>query len=269
MSIIINSVGRLVELSIDGSKPVTEEIKPEIIKQSDTHVLWPQLSAQAIAIADFIIDGDVPTDYDDFLDKIAAGFPKANTGNGGSGAFINLSDVPNSYAGAGGKAVRVNAGTNGLEFFTPGFPESINEDTTVDLNGHDFQISQGGNAWLYINQDEQNAYLQALNVSNPEDIGGSSFGVYSNILGNNVHAEITVFRNSSSLTTQFNESGVGIGVTPTHFFQGQGSNISWDFDDAAQTISLIAANGLILPSLAGGGTTGLSIDDNGKLIRTP
>ena len=33
--------------------------------------------------------------------------------------FINLLDVPPTYAGSGGKSVRVNAGATALEFFTP------------------------------------------------------------------------------------------------------------------------------------------------------
>jgi hypothetical protein len=39
---------------------------------------------------------------------------------GGGGAFTSLSDVPSSYSGQTLKGVRVNAGENGLEFYTPG-----------------------------------------------------------------------------------------------------------------------------------------------------
>ncbi len=40
------------------------------------------------------------------------------TGGGGASAFIDLTDVPSSYATHSLKAVRVNAGETGLEFFT-------------------------------------------------------------------------------------------------------------------------------------------------------
>jgi len=40
------------------------------------------------------------------------------TGGGGATAFTDLTDVPSSYSGQGGKAVRVNVGETGLEFFT-------------------------------------------------------------------------------------------------------------------------------------------------------
>lgn len=42
-------------------------------------------------------------------------------GGGGGGAtdFTDLGDVPSSYAGHAGKAVRVNSGATGLEFYTP------------------------------------------------------------------------------------------------------------------------------------------------------
>ncbi len=41
-------------------------------------------------------------------------------GSGGATAFIALTDVPNSYAGASLKIVRVNVGETGLEFSTGG-----------------------------------------------------------------------------------------------------------------------------------------------------
>jgi len=39
-------------------------------------------------------------------------------GTGGGGAFIDLTDVPSSYSGQGGKVVAVNVGENGLEFIS-------------------------------------------------------------------------------------------------------------------------------------------------------
>lgn len=39
-------------------------------------------------------------------------------GGGGATAFTDLTDVPSSYSGQAGKAVRVNVGETGLEFFT-------------------------------------------------------------------------------------------------------------------------------------------------------
>lgn len=41
-----------------------------------------------------------------------------NGSGGGGGAFIDLTDVPSSYTGAGGKVVAVNVGETGLEFIS-------------------------------------------------------------------------------------------------------------------------------------------------------
>jgi hypothetical protein len=70
----------------------------------------------------------------------------SNSGSGGATAFTQLTDVPNSYVGSGGKAVRVNAGENALEFFTAAGTGTVtsvasadgsvtvtNPTTTVDL----------------------------------------------------------------------------------------------------------------------------------------
>ena len=43
----------------------------------------------------------------------------ASSGGSGATAFTGLNDVPNSYSGQGGKAVRVNTGGTGLEFYIP------------------------------------------------------------------------------------------------------------------------------------------------------
>ena len=43
----------------------------------------------------------------------------ATSGGSGATAFTGLTDVPSSYSGQAGKAVRVNSGANGLEFYTP------------------------------------------------------------------------------------------------------------------------------------------------------
>ena len=43
---------------------------------------------------------------------------KQTSSTSGATAFTDLTDVPSSYSGQGGKAVRVNVGETGLEFFT-------------------------------------------------------------------------------------------------------------------------------------------------------
>jgi hypothetical protein len=43
----------------------------------------------------------------------------ASSGGSGATAFTGLNDVPGSYSGQAGKALRVNANSNGLEFYAP------------------------------------------------------------------------------------------------------------------------------------------------------
>lgn len=95
MSIVINSVGRLTEVIINGSQPFTREIKDlQVTKVSDTHVQIIPFAAGSIAIADITIDGAVPSSYSDLKTKLALVFPKANSGEGGS--VSDLDDVPDS-----------------------------------------------------------------------------------------------------------------------------------------------------------------------------
>lgn len=61
---------------------------------------------------DNTISGLVATDVKAAIDEIAA------MGGGGATQFTQLTDVPASYTGQSLKAVRVNAGETGLEFFT-------------------------------------------------------------------------------------------------------------------------------------------------------
>lgn len=64
-----------------------------------------------------------------------------NPATGGVTAFTGLSDVPSSYTGQAGKAVRVNAGESGLEFFTISGSGTV---TSVDLSVPSF-LSVSGN----------------------------------------------------------------------------------------------------------------------------
>lgn len=61
----------------------------------------------------------------------------AESGGGGGGAtqFIQLTDVPNSYAGQGGMGVRVNAGATGLEFYSISTGVTKNVPANVALDG--------------------------------------------------------------------------------------------------------------------------------------
>lgn len=56
------------------------------------------------------------------------------SGGGGAVDFVDLADVPNSYAGAGGYAVKVNATADGLEFVDETIPEAFTDlsDTPSD-----------------------------------------------------------------------------------------------------------------------------------------
>lgn len=58
----------------------------------------------------------------------------ASGGGSGVSAFIQLSDVPNSYSGQGGKALRVNAGATGLEFFTASGSGTVTSVASADAS---------------------------------------------------------------------------------------------------------------------------------------
>lgn len=51
---------------------------------------------------------------------LGAGGGSGGSGGGGASTFLQLTDTPAAYTGQGGRAVRVNAGATGLEFFDGG-----------------------------------------------------------------------------------------------------------------------------------------------------
>lgn len=86
---------------------------------------------------------------------------------------------------------------------------------------------------------------------------------------------------NSSITVKMFDPAIGLAIAPHSVVlqsdgrlglgddEGAVNGTRAVFNVPAQTITLNAINGTILEALAGGGTTGLSIDDNGKIIRTP
>lgn len=100
------------------------------------------------------------------------------------------------------------------------------------------------------------------------------------LVGDGSHEFISV-KNSNAATTISYSDEIGVstiqatanGDDPEYSFYlsaNDGSNGVELFGEAgSQTITLSCANGFILSDLAGGGVTGASIDNNGKIIRTP
>lgn len=112
--------------------------------------------------------------------------------SGGATQFIQLTDVPNSYAGQAGKAVRVNAGATALEFFTATGSGTVtnvasadgsilvtNPTTTVDL-----------------------AVVSAPILTTARTIGGVSFNGSANITVATATGGFTVTGGALTLTDQ-------------------------------------------------------------------
>lgn len=125
-----------------------------------------------------------------------------------------------------------------------GFPSSISEDTTVDLNGHEFEFTtpsddpENPHQLLYFDPDNFNTYL----FSNYGQAQGS---LTMNSSTDDANLNLTVSNGANT---------VGIIMTAN---DGDGNTITYQSDTHT------------FPIFAGGGTTGASIDDDGKLIRTP
>ena len=88
---------------------------------------------------------------------------------GGSGAttFTGLTDTPSSYSGQGLKAVRVNTGATGLEFYIPGtLSDGDKGDITVSGSGATWTIDSGVvNAAKLANDAVETAKILNANVT--------------------------------------------------------------------------------------------------------
>jgi len=99
-------------------------------------------------------------------------FGKPTGGSGGGASdFTSLSDTPASYSGQGGKATRVNAGEDAVEFYTPtdandAVKVSSNDTTAGFLNG---KLLGGTNVTLVEGTDGGN---ETLTIDASVDISG-------------------------------------------------------------------------------------------------
>ena len=106
--------------------------------------------------------------------------PQASPGStGGASKFTDLSDVPGSYAGQGGKTVKVNAGATGLEFVAGG---SGGVDTVVAGNGIAVDSTNPANpivSLTTINSRMSHAGIEQDN--GVTDAGGGTITVAANV----------------------------------------------------------------------------------------
>ena len=156
--------------------------------------------------------------------------------------FLNNSGTYEEITSGGGNTIYTGDG-------------SLSGDRTVDLNEHSFQIiydgfpwvlldpANGTSDWYSINNDgatRQQAGIEAVTATDGASIGMSAvYGILEE--GEPVVSSIVLATGTNGADPTINYT------TGTHTFNGD----------------------VILADLAGGGTTGASIDDTGKIIRTP
>lgn len=101
----------------------------------------------------------------------------------GATAFTSLTDVPSSYAGQGGKGVRVNAGATGLEFYTisGGGGTPGGSDTQVQFN--DGGSTFAGATGITYNKTTQVTTLTAASLTGSSTSAGFNFAQTYNTSG--------------------------------------------------------------------------------------
>ncbi len=95
--------------------------RPDDLRPHEFVVNWNDVSSPVVVSAT-----DLTTQLQAMIDAM---------GGGGVSAFTSLTDVPNSYVGAAGQALRVNVGETGLEFFVAAGTGTVTSVSVVSANG--------------------------------------------------------------------------------------------------------------------------------------
>lgn len=132
----------------------------------------------------------------------------------------------------------------------------LTADREIELDGHEFEILNDDHPWWYAKPETGEHYLQSF--FNQNDGNNAVIGL---VTGTDV-ATVNIY---SSFNDGTKDASIILTSNPT---QGL---IAIEADDAiTYTADTHTFNGdTIIADLAGGGTTGLSIDNDGKIIRTP
>lgn len=109
----------------------------------------------------------------------------------------------------------------------------INSDRTVDLNGNEINFYDVGGVQLFLDPHQNNIDIK------------TSASLYIS-MGNDANGIQLTANNDTKIWTKSSDNTIAY-TAATHTFNGD----------------------TIISNLAGGGTTGLSIDNDGKIIRTP
>jgi hypothetical protein len=141
----------------------------------------------------------------------------SSTGGSSVGAFTDLTDVPSSYTGQGGKVVAVKADVSGLEFVSAtGTDEKVKYDVSdptagylVDkfVAGNNITLSEGTGV------DENKLVITNSSPSLGGDVtwGGNTNGV-KKLIGSNDDFDIGFETNNTERLTILKGGNVGIGV---------------------------------------------------------
>lgn len=193
------------------------------------------------------------------------------TGGGGATAFTDLTDVPSSYSGQAGKAVRVNVGETGLEFFTAsgtGTVTSVAATVPTGLTISGSPITAAGTLAIGLDTGRVIPLQSTLDSKVPYTgaTGNVDLGIYSLI------TDKITSKTSSGLILENNGGGDVL-----HIGNGGGVNATayggWNFDAAtANTVAVFGASKTLSSSsvtttelgYVSGVTSGIQTQLNGK-----
>lgn len=188
-------------------------------------------------------------------------------GGGGATAFTDLTDVPSSYSGQAGKAVRVNVGETGLEFFTAsgtGTVTSVAATVPTGLTISGSPITAAGTLAISLdtgyviplqttldgkaNTALSNLASVAINTSlisdtdNTDDLGSALIGWRTGYFSTSILTPTVIADTSAGLLLE-SANGTDVGLLGA----GNTANVEWygnhNFDTAtANTIAIFGAS---------------------------
>lgn len=145
--------------------------------------------------------------------------------------FIELSDAPHAYTGQAGKSVRVNAGANGLEFFTPsaGYTDEQAQDAVGYILSSSFVYDDAAPS-IGLDFNHSNVWTAPQTLGAGSDVAGDFTVNGSETVTGGIAAD-SVTANTGSFANGLSTNALNLGFTDGSILFFDGSKVAEDNDN--------------------------------------